>query len=374
MRRALLAAVVTAVVAATVVLIWRWWTAPPRAAVAVLAQALALAPEDADGSLALAEPARSARWLASHPQALALLEIAAPSADRALPRLRGFLTAIAREARGPLTLWWRGGELAAGATVGTGAARALQRLAALQGFPLRAEPSASGDVVVRAATAPALLAGPGPPPAHLDSDGALAALARLGPRIWRASAGRSALELLGGNPPALPQITAADMLATGDLAALAAPVTAASWIPHAPARLLFDGTDWAVELPDTAFPREVARLLAVGGDLPGGSPGGARHWQGLLGDLWVRPGPGIAAASRPDLLERLPSAPITGESGAVRGPALGRLCLRIAGAFQVIPGGARGAAGLRRAAPLLDAVRLARWRLLPQGGHVLLEW
>jgi hypothetical protein len=374
MRRFLLAAAVVAAVAATVLVAWRRWTAPPRAPAAALADALSIAPDGADGALAVAEPGRAARWLAAHPQALALVEIAAPSADRALPRMRGLVAALAREARGPVTLWWRGDELAAGATVGSGAARALQQLAALEGFALQVRPASGGALAVRAATAPALLAGQRPAPPRLDTFGALAALVRLGPRTWRVRAGRSTLELTSGDAPDLPPITPSDAFATRDLAALAAPATTARWLPRASARLLFDERGWAVALPETSLPPEVGRLLSVGGDAASGAPDGARHWQGLLGDIWVRPGPGVALASRLDLLEGLPAGPITGESGVVRGPHLAALCRRISDVLQAIPGAAQHAAGLRRAAPLLEAMRLARWQLLPQGGHVLIEW
>ncbi len=374
MRRLLVAAAVLAVVAAMAALGWRWWTAPPRESEGTLAEALSIAPGNADGALALAQPARSARWLASHPQALALLKIAAPTADRSLPRLRGFLAALAREARGPVTLWWSGGELAAAATVGPGAARALQELAALEDFALQTRPQPPGAFVVTAATGRTLLAQQGSPPPHLDRLGALAALARLGPKIWWVVAGRSTLELASGNPPPLPQPTTVDTLATGDLAALVAAVSPVGWVPHAPARLLFGGGGWAVALPTTTLSPEIARLLSLGGDFPVGAPAGTHRWRGLLGDLWVRPGPGIAVASGPDLLAQMPSDLAAGESGIVRGPDLARLCGAIAQECQDIPGGGELAAGLRRAAPLLEAVRLARWRLLPEGGHILLEW
>ncbi len=372
MCRPLAAAAVVGAVAATGALIRMWWTAPPRGPASALAAALALAPGESDGAIALAQPGRWARWLASHPQALALLRIAAPSADRSLPRLRGFLTALAREARGPVTLWWRDGELAGGATVGAGASRALQRLAALEGFAIRTRPRASG-VLVTVATADPLLGEPrlqAPP----GGPNALAALARVGANSWRVHVGRSVLELTSGDAPAFPPVTAANPVATGDVAALLAPAATPGWLPHTPARLAFDARGWAVSLPEATLSPEVARLLSLRGDLPGGGAGGVRRWQGPLGDLWVRPGAGITMASEPGVLEALPAASITGESGSVRGPDLARACRRIAEACDHFPGGEDLAAGLRRAAPLLDRLKSARWRLLPAGGHVLLEW
>ena len=96
-------------------------------------QSAVSAPASADGAVALAKPARAARWLTSHPQALVLLKLAAPTANKTLPRIRGFLVALASEARGPFCVWWRGAELAVGAEVVAEPAKALRQLAALEG-------------------------------------------------------------------------------------------------------------------------------------------------------------------------------------------------------------------------------------------------
>jgi len=372
MRRLLVIAVLAGLVAAAVGLAWRWWTAPPRAPYAVLAAALAIAPEHADGALALAQPGRWVRWLASHPQALAPLRIAAPSADRSLARLRGVLVALAREARGPVTVWWSGGELAAGATVGGGAARALQRLAAIEGLPLSTGAAPGGALVTIASASPLLTRGSAPQP---DGSGTLGALGRVRGRLWRVGVTRSSLELISGVPPALPRTDGTDLLATTDLAALAAPLTSAGWIPHAPAIVLFDPDGWAVSLPATELPREVERVLSFGGTAVAATPPGVARWRGLLGELWVRPGKGTAVASRPDLLAKLPVPAIAGESGSVGGPDLARACRRIAAACEHVPGGGGVAADLRRAAAALVGVRLARWRLVADGGgRIALEW
>jgi hypothetical protein len=374
MRRVLLAAAVAAAVAAVAALAWRWWTAPPSASEAALRAALELAPADTDGTLALAQPSRAARWLSSRPQALVLVELAAPASRHSLPRVRGLLPALAREARGPLTVWWRGGDLAAGARVQPGAARALRQLAALRGFALRVGPEDHGAVTVRAGTAAALLAPPGGTQRPLGTRAPLSALARIGPRLWWARAGRSSLDAAWGEPPLLPETAGADTLATADLARLLAPVAAFAWLPHAPVWVTFGPGGWAAALPDSALPPAIIHLLFGSAGLSTAPAASIHHWRGPLGDLWVRPGPVIVIASRPELFGGAPADLITGESGDVHGADLARACEKVAAALQGLPGGEQIADGLRKAAPRISAVRQARWRLLPQGGRIRLEW
>jgi len=374
MRRLTLLLATVGVLAAAAVLGWRWWTAPPREDADALAAALASTPAGGDGALTLAQPARAARWLASHPQAAILLKLAAPAADRSLPRIRGFILALASKARGPLSLWWRGTELAAGAEVEPRAALALQRLAALEGLPFQVYPATGGAVTVRVGSAIELLGRGEDGPAPAIERGRLGALARCGERWWRIRASRSTLELVAGDPPDAPKPTSGALVTTSDLAALVAAVEPVAWVPSAPACLVVDRGGWGVALPATVLPRDVRRLLAVAGDVAAETPPGARHWRGLLGDLWVRPEPALAVATRPDLLDRLPQEAITGESGVVRGSDLARLLTRVADVADGVPGGARYSSGLRRAALVLEALRLVRWRLLPQGGRIELEW
>jgi hypothetical protein len=374
MRRLTLVLATFGVLVAAAVLGWRLWTAPPKEDADSLSAALASTPSGADGALTLAQPVRATRWLASHPQAAILLKLAAPAADRSLIHIRGFLLALASEARGPLTLWWRGAELAAGAEVKPKAASSLQRLAALEGVPFQTYAAAGGAVTVRVGSATELLARGENGPATAVEHGKLAAIARCGGRWWRIRAGRSTLELVAGDPPNAPEPTSGGLVATADLAALVAAVEPVGWVPSAPACLVVDRGGWGVALPATALPRDVRRLLTLGGDVAAETPAGTRHWRGLLGDLWVRPEPALAVATRPDLLDRLPQEAATGESGVVRGSDLASLVRRVADATDGVPGSTRYSAGLRRAAPVLEALRLVRWRLLPQGGRIELEW
>ena len=374
MRRLFLAAALVAAVAAAVGLTWRWWTAPPSASRAALVAALAAAPAEAEGSLALAQPDRAARWLASHPQALALVELAAPSISHSLPRLRRLLAALAREARGPLTVWWRGDEAGAGATVQRGAAQALQQLAALEGFALHVDPEDRGAVAVRVATAPALLAPPGGAPSVTGGPASASAVALLGRRLWWVAGGRSSLQATWGAPPTLAEANGGDTVATADLARLLAPVSTASWIPHSAAWASVDPGGWAVALPETSLPRGILQLLSGPADLRGGSPDAPYHCRGPLGEFWVRDGHGLVIASREELLADAPEGGIAGEDGTVHGARAARLFQGLAAKVADLPGEAGLAASLRRTVPLLEGVKLARWRVLPEGGRIRLEW
>jgi len=370
MRRAATSLALLLALATAVVVAWLWWTAPPSDEAERLVAVAAAVPADADGVLVVARPVRAARWLGAHPQALALLKIAAPHADRRLPKMRALVAAMAGQADGPLAIWWRGPELGAAAQVGDASTRALERLAALEGVALRKR---TGGLVA-VASDPALLDESAGAPVPRLEPGTLSALARVGARWWLVRAGRSRLELRAGSPPALPDPTGPAAVSTPDLAALAAAADPPEWVPHAPAVVLAEGGGWALALPDTALSREVQRVLRAGGDAPAEAPEGARHWRGLLGDLWVLPGAGVAIASRPELLERLPRAGITEDSGLVRGPDLARACSTLAEAADGVPGGTALARTLARVAPLLAALRTARWRLTPAGGSILLEW
>ncbi|HQT94426.1 MAG TPA: hypothetical protein PK435_07335 [Thermoanaerobaculaceae bacterium] len=352
-------------------LAWRWWTAPPRARAETLAAAAAAVPAQADGLVVIAEPDRALRWLARRPQALALLALAAPEADAALPQMRALLAALARDARGPLAVWWRGPDVAAAAPVGAAAARAIGDLAAIEGVPLRATPGA-GDVTVATASAAALLDGGGGPGPRDGTPPELAALARRGARWWRVEAGRNRLELVSGVPPELLPAAGPSVVTTDDLAALAALLGSGNGLPHVPARLAIAGDDWALALPATTLSPQVQRLLSLAGDAPAGA--GVRLWRGVLGDLWVAPPPDFAVASRPELLAAVAGAPPAGEAGAVRGADLATACVRVADALEGVPWLGARVATLRRAAPLAASLRLARWRITPAGGRILLEW
>ncbi len=372
MRRIAVLLVLAALGGVVASLAWRWWTGPPSARSETLAAAAAAVPARADGLVVIAEPNRALRWLARRPQALALLALAAPEADAALPRMRSLLAALAGDAVGPMAVWWRGPDFAAAAPVAATAARTIGDIAAIEGVPLRTAPGGAGDVTVMTASAATLLDGGGGAGPRDGAPAELAALGRSGARWWRVGAGRDRLDLVSGVLPELPQAGEASVLTTGDVAALAALLGSANDLPHVPARLAFAGNDWALALPSTTPSAQFQRLLSLGGETPG--PAGSRRWRGVLGDLWVAPPPGFAVASRPAMLAAVAGGPPGGETGAVRGADLAAACAAVADALDRVPWLVARAAALRRAAPLAASVRTARWAITPTGGRILLEW
>ena len=353
---------------------WWWWTAPPRADVSVLAEAAAAIPAGADGLLVVAQPNGAVHWLLRRPQAVALLELSAPRTDEALTRLRRSLETLAREAHGPLAVWWRGTEMAASARVAGGAARALRTLAALEAVPARSAPSVADATVVSIASNSALLEGPSGTGPRFGGPERLSGIARLGARWWRIRATRDRLDLVAGTPPELPAREGPSTIITGDIGRLIGPALSSNALSQASAGLAFDADGWALALPGTPLGPEVMRMLTLGGDTPASPPPGARAWRGVLGEVWALPGPGLTIGSRATMLASLPSPPYAGESGMLRGPELSAVCLRTADALERLWVFESRATALRRAAPLVAQVRLARWRILPEGGRIRLEW
>ena len=370
MRRVLLFLVVAAGGAAA----WWWWTAPPARSERALISSPGAVPSDADGVLLVADPARTARWAAGHPQALALLPLAAPAARNAGAELRNLLTALIRKAPDVLVAWWRGHEIAVSGLLDAEAAASLERAAALTGTPCRILPQGHGSAVAEFASSPALLevrrpfAWPAPMP------GERSALCYTAGRWWRVETHRNRLELRSGAPPELPPRVGPSVVATADLASLGDLLGAGRGLPHAPARLAFDAAGWAVALGDSEAAPELQRLLTLGGDAPADAPAGARHWRGVLGDLWVLPGPPLAVASNRDILLAVAGGPPSGELGSVRGQDSAAALLRLAAGIEAVPLLATRADTLRRGAAALAKLRLARWRLVPAGGCIVLEW
>ncbi len=374
MRRAAFILVGAAVGALAATLAWWWWTAPPLSDAEALAAAATDVQKDADGLLAVAEPRRAARWLLRRPQAVALLAVAAPDARPAFERLRNTLATLAAEARGPLTVWWKGPEAAASARVSDGAAGALRRLAALEGLSSRSVPTRSGGPTVTLATSSALLEGPSGGRPALDGPARLSGIARAGARWWRVRAARESLELLAGAVPELPPSAGPSTIVTQDLGRLVGIVPASVSAPRFAAALAFTRDGWALTLPGAEVGPGFARLLNLGGDRPAETPPGARRWRGLLGEVWALPADGLAIASGPAMLASLPSRPLEGEWGTVRGEELAVACLRAAEAIETLRVLGPRAAALRRSAPAAAAIRSARWRIVSAGGAITLEW
>jgi len=353
---------------------WWWWTAPPAESEQALTSFPGVVPSDVDGALLLADPARAARWTAGHQQALVLLSLAAPAARHTTPESRQLLTALARNAGTEIVAWWRGRDLAVAALVDAETAATLERAAALTGASSRLIPRGKGGVVLELATSPALLqprerlSWPSPVP------GRRFALCFAGGRWWRVDAERNRVELWCDAAPVLPSRTGPSIVSTASVATLAEALGAGEVFPQGAARVVVDGREWAVALSKIDFAPEVKRLLALGGDAPAESPSGIRHWRGVLGDLWALPGPGLAVASSPAILAVLGADQPDGELGSLRGAEMAAACRRLADGIEALPLLSARAAGLRRGAPALAAVRVARWRIVPAGGRISLEW
>jgi hypothetical protein len=353
---------------------WFWWTAPPAESEQALTSFPGVVPADVDGALLVADPARAARWAAGHPQALALFALAAPAVSHAAPEPRRILAELAGSAGDEIVAWWRGRDLAVSARIDAGTAASLERAAALTATPCRLIPQEKGEVVIELATSSALLHPSNPLPWPSPAPGRRSALCFTGGRWWRVDAGRSRLDLWRDAAPDLPPKTGPSIVSTASLATLGEALGAGEALPHGAARVVVGGADWAFALRETDFPPELRRLLTFGGNAPAESASGIRHWRGVLGDLWALPGPGVAVASSPATLAVLRADQPDGELGSLRGAEMARACLRLADVLEPLPLLGARAANLRRGVPMLAAVRNARWRILPAGGRISLEW
>ncbi len=344
-----------------------WWTASPAADEAELASALALAPA-ADGRVALAQPRRTARWLLRHPQALGLLAVAAPDARAAWPRLQPALRPLLDGAQGPLVVWWKGGALAVGTQLPPGAISALPLLAARQGLAF----DVAGDVA-RIATDAALL-GPrretATPPAGKVP---LAALADVGGKRWRVTAGRSrlaattgaAVELLGGPGPS--------RIETGDASPLVRTLGVSPGAAPIPARAVFGaGSGWAIAVSGVRLPGFVRDLVGAPGQAAGGTT--ARPWNGFLGEVWVRGGDDRLAIGTSEALLAEVAPPPAGEQGSVSGRDVAWLASDLADALARLPLLDREARSLRALGAQAAGVALVRWRIAGAGARIELEW
>lgn len=367
LRLLLLAACLTGLTAAAA---WWVWTALPTAPAPLLAAELARIPGPVDGAVVVAQPRRTARWLARRPESLLPFLLARPPADEARRRLEGVLRAAATTARGPLTLWWRDDHGAVMADLPPGARQAVAELAAFQGLVLT---EAGGRVVV--ATSPALLAH-GPVPLPAVSTHSRAALVLIGRRLWEISLSRSALLAHQGHAPDPPDIaTPPSQAALGDLArwfgALRAERDSAT-----PLCLAF-GRDagWAATFPRAALGDTLGRLLGApsrGADDIGGDP---VRWQGLLGTLWaVADGDMMSLMSRRELAGRPAAGACAGDWGQVTGADLAYLVERTEGLARIAGLGSRELRTLAHLGDRSGRLRHIAWRLEANGGVIAMQW
>jgi hypothetical protein len=371
MSRTAVALVILAALLGAAALAWWWWAAPPLAPASSLAAASRLAAADADGVAVIASPARATRWLVRHPQALALLAVAAPGAVATAPRLRPLAAALVEAARGPLVVWWKGADIGLAASVSDGAQLALTRLAAFQSLPLRRL-----DGAVSVATRPELLAGRPAPAWPQVPAGRLSALVRCGDLRWQARAGWSSLDVQSGSAPALPGLASPSAVATSRLGAWLGALNLPAELPPQPAVLVFAAAQGAaIHLPDAELPG-VLRDIIERQPLPPSpqAPPGATHWRSTFGELWIVEDGGLEIATSPALLARLSGALPSGEAGQVAGADLAWTLGRLAEIARQLPFVDQAAADLQRAAQLSAGLRAARWRVTASGGAIRLEW
>ena len=350
---------------------WRWWTAPPATAAATMAAAVALAPDDADGIIVLAEPGRAARWLVGHPQALGLLPVAAPAAYRTVAALQPVVRALAVAAQGPLVIWWKGDAAGLGAATDARAANGLRRIAELRGLAFSGD-----DASVRIASAATLLGQDRRAQPPLLAALRLAVLALVRGRWWEGEASRIALILRQGTAPALSAPTPTSQAKASDASTLAAPAGLPVEPFHGPACLAFAaGRGWGLSLPTASWPS--ALRTALGGRWPQAAPGavpGAERWTGLAGELFVLPRLGVTAASDAPMLASVGGCNGRSDEGCLDGKDLAWAADRVATLADRLAPLASRSRRLREAAPLLARLARVRWRFGAGGAVVLFEW
>lgn len=351
---------------------WLWFTAPPSAALAGLAALAAEAQSDADGILVIGDPARSARWLARHPQALAPLAAAAPEAVPALRRLEPAARVLATRARADLLLWWRRDDAALAAVVDEDVSRSLVPLAAAGSLHYRIQSGGTGPRLVMFATAGGLLDARGVRSIP-GSEGTAMALARVGDRWWLVTAGRNSLRCTTGRPPALADPGERFTAAFTDLRRHVPGAARFGVERRLPVVLSVDPQGWSLAFPDIDVPDHLAKILGASRTPHGGTAPGPRPLRGSFGEAWLDTRRGLALGSSAERLSEPVETPVR-DTGAVRGAEMARLLDAAAQHLEWAPGVAGDAAALSTAARLLAGLRLAVWDVGTEGGHVRLEW
>ena len=371
MRRVALVLLIVAAIGVAGWGAWRWWTAPPSAQADDLARALAAAPHDADGVLAVAEPVRAARWLLAHPQALGLIAVAAPNATHTLSDFRPVVQAVIEEAEAPLVLWWRGADVAVSTETGSGAQEALRRLAELRGLSFAVEGGR-----IRIGTSGSLVEEGPRIDVPAPSGGRIAVLALVRGRRWAGRATRGALRLEAGTSSESPARSDRSRLRTGDIAALVSPFGASPDLFHGPACLALSAENgWGLSLPAAALSPQLRLVMggrsarAISGPLPD-----AERWNGLLGELFVLPRAGVTVASDVTMLGEVAGCDGQAEEGNLRGTDLAWAVSRLVAAAGQLPFLAPRLDRWADAAPLLALLGRVSWRLTPAGAVVQLEW
>ncbi len=330
------------------------------------------APADAEGIVVVAQAPRLARWLARHRAVGVLAAAAIPRASSGARSLQPIALSLARTARGPVVAWWGVSCTGLAAPVARSDLAGLRQVAALQAHGWREE-GGEGNLVDVAVfqgalgTTPAALAAPLPPRA-----GAWSALLKVHGRWWYLRFTRGGLTAQSGTPPALPECGGETRVVSGDLSFLLARGASPMSVPGA----LLVATDggWGVRFGDpsanTPFER-VVRALGGRRELPGDPS--VLEWHSPLGTLFYSVEPGVAVATRPEILARLPLATSGSEWGCLRGEVVAGALTSTAAMLNRLPG-LPSQQQVTLAASALRQVRECSWRIEPTGGQLELRW
>lgn len=362
MRRVVALGLLTLVVAAAAA--W-WWALPPRASDAELRRAIEFAPSFADGAVAIAEPARAARWLARRPQAAILAFASAPRAVPALARLRPVAASVVAGARGPVVLWWKGDHAAVGVRTSPGSRTALAELGSASGLSV-----AGGAEWLEIATSTDLLASGPLTVAPASTAGSATALARVGTRWWRVKASSRTLDAATDEELPLPAADGTSSVHLADVGALLAPLGFAG-VEAGAARLVVDDRhDWGAALPGVRLDGTARRLLG-GGASRATTP---QSWHGILGEIAVTEGEGTNIASAPALLARLSLPGASGDEGVVYGGHAAWLLAQASSIAKRVPGLTAYSRSLATASTLAEGLKTARFRIDASTGRIVLAW
>jgi len=320
----------------------------------------------------VAQAPRLARWLARHRAVGVLAAAAIPAASSGARSLQPVALSLARTARGPVVGWWGASCTGLAAPVARADLAGLRQVAALQALGWREE-AGEGDLVDVAVfqgslgTTPAPLAAPPPTRA-----GAWSALLRVRGRWWHLRFTRGGLTAQSGTPPALPECGGETRVVSGDLSFLLGRGASPMSVPGA--LLVAPDGGWGVRLADLAANTRLERVgRALGGwrELPGDPS--VLQWQSPWGMLFVSAEPGVAVATRLEILARLPLATSGSEWGCLRGEVVAGALTSTAAMLDRLPG-LPSQEQVTLAASALRQVRQCSWRIEPTGGQLELRW
>lgn len=348
---------------------WWWWTAPPLGSGVDLATAAGWAPAEAEGLIVVAQAPRLGRWLARH-RAAALLALAVvPAAHATTQPLQPIAPSLARTARGPVLAWWGESSTGLAAQVARTDVEGLRQVAALRALGWSEQSIDGGHVRV------SVFHGvPGAWPAQLPdsrppSEGWSSALARVHGQWWRLRLTRAGLAAQSGVPPALPECRDETLIVSSNLLLLARGAS----LPAVGGVLLVTGDGgWGLRVGGSRASLERV-LRAVGGRRDAAGDASVQAWRSPFGPFFISGEPGIAIATRAEVLARLPDLDPASEWGCLKGAQIANALTGATTLLDRLPGMPSGDQ-MTAAAESLSQVQLCSWRIEPSGGHLDLRW